>query len=73
MSAFRRLAVEPDREPQKRVEFDTKTSIGLRAPADIRSLGGADFCDRRCGKVFVDHHGAQSCHAATGCSESLRF
>lgn len=45
-------------------EFDTKTSSWIRTPADIRKLGGALFCDRRYGKVFTYHNGAQSYYAA---------
>jgi hypothetical protein len=47
-------------------EFDTKTSSWIATPADVRSLGGALFCDRRYGKVFVYHNGAQSYYAARG-------
>ena len=45
---------------QKLGEFDTKTSSWVKTPADIRKLGGALFCDRRFGHVFVYHNGAQS-------------
>jgi hypothetical protein len=45
-------------------EFDLKTSSWIATPADIRSLGGALFCDRRYGKVFVYHNGAQSYYAS---------
>lgn len=47
-------------------EFDTKTSSWIRTPPDVRSLGGALFCDRRYGKVFVYHNGADSYYAARG-------
>lgn len=47
-------------------EFDTKTSSWIATPADVRSLGGALFCDRRYGQVFVYHNGAQSYYAARG-------
>ena len=47
-------------------EFDTKTSSWVETPSDVRSLGGALFCDRRYGKVFVYHNGAQSYYAARG-------
>ncbi|MBO9646976.1 MAG: DUF4256 domain-containing protein [Variovorax sp.] len=42
-------------------EFDTKTSSWVATPPDVRNLGGALFCDRRYGKVFVYHNGAESC------------
>lgn len=47
-------------------EFDMKTSSWIATPQDIRSLGGALFCDRRYDKVFVYHNGAQSYYAARG-------
>ena len=47
-------------------EFDTRTSSWIRTPPAIRSLGGALFCDRRYGEVFVYHNGAQSYYAARG-------
>jgi hypothetical protein len=47
-------------------EFDTKTSSWVATPDDVRALGGALFCDRRYGKVFVYHNGAESYYAARG-------
>jgi Protein of unknown function (DUF4256) len=47
-------------------EFDTKTSSWIATPRDVRILGGALFCDRRYGKVFVYHNGAQSYYAVRG-------
>ncbi|MBK9132936.1 MAG: DUF4256 domain-containing protein [Betaproteobacteria bacterium] len=47
-------------------EFDAKTSSWVRTPADVRALGGALFCDRRYGQVFVYHNGASSYYAARG-------
>jgi hypothetical protein len=60
------------RELQRLGEFDTKTSSWIKTPPDIRSLGGALFCDRRYGQVFVYHNGAQSYYAARGFRGSLR-
>lgn len=54
------------RELQQLGEFDTKTSSWIETPADVRSRGGALFCDRRYGRVFVYHNGAQSYYAARG-------
>lgn len=54
------LTEEQYRELQKLGEFDTKTSSWVKTPADVRKLGGALFCDRRFGRVFVYHNGAQS-------------
>src|ERR1017187_9455637 len=45
---------------QKLGEFDTKSSSWVKTPVDIRELGGAIYCDRRYGRVFVGHNGAQS-------------
>jgi Protein of unknown function (DUF4256) len=47
-------------------EFDLKTSSWVATPPEIRQLGGALFCDRRYGTVFVYHNGAQSYYAARG-------
>jgi hypothetical protein len=53
-------------------EFDTKTSSWVLTPQDMRALGGALFCDRRYGKVFVYHNGAPSYYAARGFRGLLR-
>jgi hypothetical protein len=47
-------------------EFDTKTSSWIVTPGEVRALGGALFCDRRYGMVFVYHNGAQSYYASRG-------
>jgi hypothetical protein len=60
------LTEDQYRELQQLGEFDAKTSSWISTPADIRALGGALFCDRRFGKVFVYHNGAQSYYAARG-------
>ena len=52
-------------------EFDLKTSSWIQTPAGVRELGGALFCDRRYGQVFVYHNGAQSYYAARGFRGSL--
>ena len=49
---------------QKLGEFDTKSSSWVKTPADIRKLGGALYGDRRYGRVFVGHNGAQSYYSA---------
>jgi hypothetical protein len=58
---------------QKFGDFDTKTSSWVKTPADIRKLGGALYCDRRYGRVFVGHNGAQSYYAARGFRGWLRL
>ena len=47
-------------ELQKIGEFDLKTSSWLKTPADIRQRGGAIFGDRRYGRVFIYHNGADN-------------
>lgn len=54
------------RELQALGEFDMKTSSWVLTPPDVRSLGGALFCDRRYGRVFTYHNGAQSYYAVRG-------
>jgi hypothetical protein len=54
-------------------EFDTKTSSWIATPADIRARGGALYAERRYGRVFVGHNGAQSYYAARGFRGSLRI
>lgn len=66
------LTEERYRELQKLGEFDAKTSSWVTTPADVRALGGAHFCDRRYGRVFVYHNGAQSYYAARGFRGSLQ-
>jgi hypothetical protein len=60
------------RKLQQFGEFDMKTSSWVVTPPDVRKLGGALFGDRRYGKVFVYHNGAQSYYAARGFRASLR-
>ncbi len=59
-------------ELQKLGEFDTKSSSWIATPADIRKLGGALYCDRRYGRVFVGHNGAESYYSGRGFRGSLR-
>lgn len=66
------LTEEQYHELQKLGNFDTKTSSWVKAPADIRKLGGALFGDRRFGRVFVYHNGAQSYYSARAFRASLR-
>jgi hypothetical protein len=66
------LDEEQYRQLQRLGEFDTRTSSWIATPADVRALGGALFCDRRYGKVFVYHNGAESYYAARGFRGLLR-
>lgn len=60
------------RELQAFGEFDRKTSSWVVTPVKIRDLGGALFCDRRYGHVFVYHNGAESYYAARGFRSQLK-
>jgi hypothetical protein len=59
-------------ELQKLGEFDTKRSSWIKTPAEIRKLGGALYCDRRYGRVFVGHNGAESYYSGRAFRSSLR-
>ncbi len=60
------------RSLQELGEFDLATSSWIQTPPAIRELGGALFCDRRYGAVFVYHNGAQSYYAARAFRGALR-
>ena len=47
-------------------EFDLKTSSWIETPADVREKGGALFCEKRYGKVFVFHNSADSYYSVRG-------
>ncbi|MCR4369349.1 MAG: DUF4256 domain-containing protein, partial [archaeon] len=66
------LAEEQYKELQKLGDFDTTTSSWVKTPPEIRKLDGAIFCDRRYGKIFLYHNGAQSYYAARAFRGSLR-
>jgi hypothetical protein len=58
---------------QKLGEFDSKRSSWIKTPADIRNLGGALYGDRRYGRVFIGHNGADSYYSGRGFRGSLRI
>src|SRR5436853_7876862 len=66
------LTEDEYQELQKLGEFDAKKSSWVKTPSDIRTLGGALYCDRRYGRVFVGHNGAQSYYSARAFRGSLR-
>ncbi|MFW1763511.1 DUF4256 domain-containing protein [Acinetobacter calcoaceticus] len=66
------LTEEQYHQLQKLGEFDLKTSSWLATPDEIRKLDGAIFADRRYGRVFVYHNGAQSYYAVRGFRCCLR-
>lgn len=65
------LTEEQYRTLQTLGDFDTKTSSWVWTPPDVRALGGSVFCDRRYGKVFLYHNGAESYYASRGFRGSL--
>ncbi|MEJ2448438.1 MAG: DUF4256 domain-containing protein [Anaerolineales bacterium] len=66
------LSEDQYRELQELGEFDTKTSSWVKTPPEIRELGGAVFCDRRYGHVFLYHNGAESYYGSRGFRGLLR-
>ncbi|HVT72830.1 MAG TPA: DUF4256 domain-containing protein [Lacunisphaera sp.] len=59
-------------ELQQLGEFDTKSSSWLKTSPEIRALGGAIFGDRRFGRVFIYHNGADSYYSGRGFRGLLR-
>ena len=59
-------------ELQKLGAFDARSSSWVETPDDIRKLGGAIYCDRRYGRVFTGHNGAESYYSGRGFRGSLR-
>jgi hypothetical protein len=66
------LTEEQYLELQKLGEFDTKSSSWVKTPPEMRKLGGALFGDRRFGRVFFYHNGAESYYSGRGFRGSLR-
>lgn len=60
------LTEDQYRELQLLGEFDRKTSSWVQTPDDIRRLDGALYLERRYGRVFTGHNGAQSYYAVRG-------
>ena len=57
---------------QKLGDFDLKTSSWVKTPDAVRKLGGALYMEKRYGRVFVGHNGAQSYYGARAFRGSLR-
>ena len=47
-------------------EYDLKTSSWILTPQEIREKGGALFCERRYGRTFTFHNGADSWYSVRG-------
>ena len=60
------------RKLQMLEEFDLRTSSWIRTPEEVRALGGALFCEKRYGVVFVFHNGADSYYSVRGWRGVLR-
>ena len=60
------LTEEEYSELQKLGDFDTTTSSWVKTPDDIRRQGGALYCNRRFGRVFVGNNGAESYFGSRG-------
>ena len=67
------LTEEQYLELQKLGEFDTKRSSWVKTPAEMRKLGGALFCERRYGRIFIGCNGAESYYQGRGFRGSLRI
>lgn len=66
------MTEEQYQELQTLGEFDMKTSSWLNTSAEMRKLGGALFGDRRFGRVFFYHNGAQSYYSGRAFRGALR-
>ncbi len=60
------MTEEEYRNLQNLEDFDLKTSSWVKTPEEIRILGGAVFCDRRFGQVFIYHNSAHSFYSSRG-------
>ncbi|NDC42128.1 MAG: DUF4256 family protein, partial [Chitinophagia bacterium] len=66
------LTEEQYRYLQELGKFDLKTSSWVLTPPEVRTLGGAIFCDRRFNRVFTYHNGAESYYAGRAFRGCLR-
>ena len=60
------LSEEQYFELQKLGDFDVKRSSWVKTPPEIRKLGGALYCCRSYGRVFVGSNGAESYYSGRG-------
>jgi predicted type IV restriction endonuclease len=54
-------------------DFDLKTSSWIKTPAELRTLGGALFGDKRYDRTFIYHNGADSYYESRGFRGSLKI
>lgn len=67
------LTEEDYRLLQQFGDFDLKSSSWVKTPDEIRTLGGALFCDKRYNTVFLYHNGADSYYGARGFRGKLKI
>lgn len=67
------ITEEQYHELQQYGTFDTRSSSWILTPSEVREAGGAIFGDRRYGRVFICHNGAESYYAARGWRGCLRI
>jgi hypothetical protein len=60
------MSEEQYRRLQSIEAVDLKTSSWIKTPEEIRTLGGALFCERRYDTVFVFHNSAESYYGVRG-------
>lgn len=60
------LSEEMYKDVQALEDLDLKTSSWLATPKSIRDLGGALFGDKRYGRPFIYHNGADSYYSVRG-------
>ena len=66
------LTEEQYLELQQLGNFDMKSSSWVKTPAEMRKLCGALYGDRRFGRVFIYHNGAQSYYSGRGFRGALK-
>ena len=57
---------------QRLGDFDLKTSSWLKTPEAMRKEGGALYAEKRYGRVFIGHNGAQSYYGIRGFRGAVR-
>lgn len=58
---------------QELFEFDLKSSSWILTDDELRSKGGACFCEKRYGRVFTFHNGADSYYSSRGFRGYIRL
>lgn len=66
------LNEEQYKKLQELGDFDNKTSSWVTAPNSVRERGGGLFGDKRYGRTFIYHNGAESYYASRGFRAIIR-